>query len=80
MTEKIFKELTDEEKAYWHKEGVERKRRDDLSRLEEARREGASMGDASACRRIARSMKSSGMPPEEIMKFTGLTAQENKEL
>ena len=84
MTEKIFKELTDEEKAYWHKEGVERKRRDDLSRLEEARREGlqegSSIGDASACRRIARSMKSSGMPPEEIMKFTGLTAQEIKEL
>lgn len=84
MTEKIFKELTDEEKAYWRRESIEMKERDERSRLaealKEARKEGASIGDASARRDIARSMKTKGMTAEEIMELTGLTANELEEI
>ena len=80
MTEKIFKELTDEEKAYWRRQSIEMKERDDLSRLADARREGASIGEANASRRIACNLKAKDLTLEEIMDLTGLTAKELEEL
>jgi len=80
MTEKIFRELTDEEKAYWRKESIERKERDDLSRLAESRREGEREGDTKARRDIACNMKAKGATVKDIAEITGLTEEEVKTL
>lgn len=48
------------------------KERDDLSRLAEARKEGT----ISTRRDIARNMKAAGMDSGEIVKLTGITAEE----
>ena len=66
----LFTEMTEEEaRDLAREDGYERGRRD-----------GTSIGEASACRTIARNMKAAGMEPDEIVKLTGLTAEELSKL
>ena len=88
MAEKVFKEVTLDEKAWIEKRSRELAEHNRASELAYAREEaheqgleqgleqGIAQGEASKAIEMARAMKSDGEPVDKIAKYTGLSPEE----